>query len=142
MSINESLEHLSNVIRQLAEGKAPTQINYDSHVLTKAMKDSLGGNAKTLMLVNLSPSIYNIDQTRNTLNFAMSTGMIVNKPGVLISDTASQQKKVEEDPDLLPLIQKCLVSGDELSKLRKNMGPFSYLPKPLSDGVHREMRSL
>jgi len=60
MSINESLEHLSNVIRQLADGKAPAEINYDAHVLTKAMKDSLGGNAKTLMLVNLSPSIYNI----------------------------------------------------------------------------------
>ena len=60
-AINASLEHLKNVIRQLVEGKTPEQINYDGHVLTMAMKDSLGGNAKTLMLINLSPSIYNID---------------------------------------------------------------------------------
>jgi len=49
------------VIRQLVDGKKPAQINYDGHVLTKALKDSLGGSAKTLMLINLSPSIYNIE---------------------------------------------------------------------------------
>ena len=42
------------------------------------MKDSIGGNAKTAMIVNISPSIYDIQQTRDSLEFAKSTGQIKN----------------------------------------------------------------
>ena len=52
---------LGDVLAKLTKGMTPYEIDYDAHVLTKAMKDSLGGyNAKTLMLVTISPSIYNI----------------------------------------------------------------------------------
>ena len=40
-------------------------VPYRSHVLTTLMSDSLGGNAKTLMFVNVSPSAYNADETVN-----------------------------------------------------------------------------
>ena len=86
MAINASLQHLGFVIRQLTKGKTKDQIDYDQHVLTAAMKDSLGGNAKTLMIVNISPSDYNIVQTRESLEFAKLTGKIVNQPGLLIAD--------------------------------------------------------
>lgn len=76
LSINESLQCLGFVIRQLAAGKPKEKVNYGAHVLTMAMRDSLGGNAKTLMIVNISPSIYNLTQTRETLEFAKQTGMI------------------------------------------------------------------
>ena len=58
------------VIKRLSDGVPVQKINYDIHLLTKAMKDSLGGNAKTLMLVNISPSIFNLRQTKETLDFA------------------------------------------------------------------------
>ena len=87
MAINASLQHLGFVIRQLTKGKTKDQIDYDQHVLTAAMKDSLGGNAKTLMIVNISPSDYNIVQTRESLEFAKLTGKIVNQPGLLIAET-------------------------------------------------------
>ena len=61
MAINFGLDILGDIIRSLSKGMRPEEINYDAHVLTKAMKDSLGGNAKTLMLVTISPSKYNID---------------------------------------------------------------------------------
>ena len=61
MAINFGLDILGDIIRSLSKGLRPEEINYDAHVLTKAMKDSLGGNAKTLMLVTISPSMYNID---------------------------------------------------------------------------------
>ena len=61
MAINFGLDILGDIIRSLSKGMRPEEINYDAHVLTKAMKDSLGGNAKTLMLVTISPSMYNID---------------------------------------------------------------------------------
>ena len=34
------------------------------------MSDSLGGNAKTLMFVNVSPTDFNIDETQNSLQYA------------------------------------------------------------------------
>jgi len=34
------------------------------------MKDSIGGNAKTLMIVNISPTDYNLEETLNSLNYA------------------------------------------------------------------------
>ena len=79
------------MIRQLTKGKTKDQIDYDQHVLTAAMKDSLGGNAKTLMIVNISPSDYNIVQTRESLEFAKLTGKIVNQPGLLIADFSAPQ---------------------------------------------------
>ena len=85
LAINESLQRLGYVIRQLAKGKKKEEIDYDDHVLTKAMKDSLGGNAKTLMIVNISPSIFNVTQTRETLEFAKQTGKIQNQAGILIT---------------------------------------------------------
>ena len=33
------------------------------------MKDSLGGNSKTLMFVNISPSEYNLQETKQSLVF-------------------------------------------------------------------------
>lgn len=48
------------------------------------MKDSLGGNAKTLMIVNISPSMFNLKQTKDTLEFATQTGKIKNQAGKLI----------------------------------------------------------
>ena len=34
------------------------------------MSDSLGGNAKTLMFVNVSPTDTNVDETQNSLQYA------------------------------------------------------------------------
>ena len=78
LAINEGLLCLGNVIKNLSNGVPVNKIDYDMHLLTKAMKDSLGGNANTLMIVNISPSIYNIRQTKETLDFAKQTGKIQN----------------------------------------------------------------
>lgn len=47
-AINQSLSALGNVIAALSEGEK--HIPYRSHKLTQLMQDSLGGNAKTLMV--------------------------------------------------------------------------------------------
>ena len=42
------------------------------------MQDSLGGNAKTLMFVNISPADYNADETVISLTYAARVKLITN----------------------------------------------------------------
>lgn len=81
--INESLKYLGFVIRRLASGRAPESINYDYHPLTCLVRDTLGGSAKTLVLVNISPSIYDVEATMETLRFAEYTGRIQTLSGLM-----------------------------------------------------------
>ena len=75
-AINLSLSALGNVISALSDGSK--FIPYRNHVLTKLMKDSLGGTAKTLMFVNCSPSVYNEAETKNSLEYATRVKKIKN----------------------------------------------------------------
>ena len=61
-AINKSLRALGDVISALA-GEQP-HIPYRNHKLTMLMSDSLGGTAKTLMFVNVSPTDSNLDETQ------------------------------------------------------------------------------
>lgn len=66
-SINKSLSALGDVISALSSGGQ--HIPYRNHKLTMLMSDSLGGNAKTLMFVNVSPAESNLDETYNSLMY-------------------------------------------------------------------------
>ena len=66
-SINKSLSALGDVISALSSGGQ--HIPYRNHKLTMLMSDSLGGNAKTLMFVNVSPAESNLDESYNSLMY-------------------------------------------------------------------------
>ena len=76
-SINKSLSALGNVISAITEKKK--HIPYRNDLLTQLLSDSLGGNAKTLMFVNLSPADYNAAETCNSLQFASRVKNVTNK---------------------------------------------------------------
>jgi hypothetical protein len=75
-SINKSLSALGNVISALSTGAE--HIPYRDNKLTQLMSDSLGGNAKTLMFVNISPADYNAEETQTSLVYASRVKMIKN----------------------------------------------------------------
>ncbi|KAJ3075083.1 Kinesin-like protein kif3b [Podochytrium sp. JEL0797] len=83
--INLSLSALGNCISALVDGKS-SHIPYRDSKLTRLLQDSLGGNAKTLMIATLSPASYNFDETLSTLRYANRAKNIKNKP------------KINEDP--------------------------------------------
>merc|ERR1712146_735303 len=54
-------------------------IPYRDNKLTLVMSDSLGGNAKTLMFVNISPADYNCEETQTSLVYASRVKLITNQ---------------------------------------------------------------
>ncbi|KAF2304724.1 hypothetical protein GH714_037717 [Hevea brasiliensis] len=66
--INRSLSALGDVIASLAQ-KNP-HVPYRNSKLTQLLQDSLGGQAKTLMFVHISPEPDAVGETISTLKFA------------------------------------------------------------------------
>lgn len=56
----------------------PAGVCCRNHKLTMLMSDSLGGNAKTLMFVNVAPSDSNLDESMNSLVYATRVRTIKN----------------------------------------------------------------
>lgn len=52
---------------------------YRDSKLTRLLKDSLGGNTKTLMIACVSPSYNCYEETINTLKYATRARLIKNK---------------------------------------------------------------
>ena len=69
IKINLSLTCLCQVISALTDPKA-TYVPYRDSQLTRLLQDSLGGNTKTVMVANIGPADYNLDETINTLRWA------------------------------------------------------------------------
>ncbi|XP_059837689.1 kinesin-like protein KIF3C isoform X2 [Hypanus sabinus] len=79
--INLSLSALGNVISALVDGKS-THIPYRDSKLTRLLEDSLGGNAKTIMVATVGPASSNYDESLTTLRYANRTKNIKNKPRI------------------------------------------------------------
>ena len=77
--INQSLSALGNVIEKLTVDNVK-HVPYRNSKLTLLLRDSLGGNTKTLMIANIAPSDYNLDETISTLRYASRAKKIKNKP--------------------------------------------------------------
>ena len=73
-NINRSLLTLGNCINALCDantkGNKKIHIPYRDSKLTRLLKDSLGGNARTVMIANVSPAISTFEDTYNTLKYA------------------------------------------------------------------------
>ncbi|XP_039335904.1 kinesin-like protein KIF7 isoform X5 [Saimiri boliviensis] len=81
--INSSLLALGNVISALGDPqRRGSHIPYRDSKITRILKDSLGGNAKTVMIACVSPSSSDFDETLNTLNYASRAQNIRNRATV------------------------------------------------------------
>ncbi|CAM4804717.1 unnamed protein product [Rotaria magnacalcarata] len=80
--INSGLLALGNVVSALSDPKkrAGGHIPYRDSKITRLLKDSLGGNAKTLMITCVSPCIVDLDESLNALQYAHRASQIRNKP--------------------------------------------------------------
>ncbi|KAJ7384731.1 Kinesin-like protein kif16b [Desmophyllum pertusum] len=90
-NINKSLVTLGTVISALADASTGQSsahhhsrkfIPYRDSFLTWLLKDSLGGNSKTIMIATISPADVNYAETLSTLRYANRAKNIINKPTI------------------------------------------------------------
>lgn len=79
--INSSLFYLEMVIVALYEKatKGRTHIPYRNSVMTSALRDSLGGNCKTIMIATINPEASHTEESISTCRFAQRVSLIKNK---------------------------------------------------------------
>lgn len=119
--INKSLVTLGSVISALSElsssvdassvSKRNAFIPYRDSVLTWLLKDSLGGNSKTIMIAAISPADCNYGETLSTLRYANRAKNIINKPTINEDANVKLIRELREEiQKLKSLIGKDIVS--------------------------------
>ena len=79
-NINQSLLTLGRVISALVEHRP--HIPYRDSKLTRILRESLGGKAKTTIIATVTPSSSGFEETCSTLKYANTAKSIENKPEV------------------------------------------------------------
>ncbi|XP_016396462.1 stAR-related lipid transfer protein 9-like [Sinocyclocheilus rhinocerous] len=82
-------------------GRRQCFIPYRDSVLTWLLKDSLGGNSKTIMIATVSPSSSSYNETLSTLRYAAHARNIVNKPRVNEDANVRLIRELREEIDRL-----------------------------------------
>eukprot|EP01022_Parablepharisma_sp_SALTPOND_P000976 TRINITY_DN105369_c0_g1_i1.p1 TRINITY_DN105369_c0_g1~~TRINITY_DN105369_c0_g1_i1.p1 ORF type:complete len:518 (-),score=45.91 TRINITY_DN105369_c0_g1_i1:930-2483(-) len=79
--INLSLSYLEQVIIALHEKAQGNRVHipYRNSMMTTILRDSLGGNCRTVMIANISAEMDNIDESVSTARFAQRCSMLVNE---------------------------------------------------------------
>ncbi|XP_009980706.1 PREDICTED: centromere-associated protein E, partial [Tauraco erythrolophus] len=98
-NINRSLFILGQVIKKLCDDPSGF-INYRDSKLTRILQNSLGGNAKTVIICTITPVSF--DETLSTLQFANTAKRMKNTPKVneVLDDDALLKRYRKEILDL------------------------------------------
>ncbi|XP_053922668.1 stAR-related lipid transfer protein 9 isoform X2 [Cuculus canorus] len=81
--------------------RRPAYIPYRDSVLTWLLKDSLGGNSKTIMIATISPASSSYNETMSTLRYASNAKNIINKPRVNEDANVKLIRELREEIDRL-----------------------------------------
>jgi kinesin family protein 18/19 len=112
--INKSLLALGNCINMLSEKQrnGSSFIPYRDSKLTRLLKDSLGGNAKTVMIDCVSPAANCYEESINTLKYAERAKIVKNKLIPNIKEINHNEMKYKEVIESLK---------DEISSLKRQL---------------------
>ncbi|XP_024286224.1 kinesin-like protein KIF3B [Oncorhynchus tshawytscha] len=134
--INLSLSALGNVISALVDGKS-THIPYRDSKLTRLLQDSLGGNAKTVMVATLGPASKHYEESLTTLRYANRAKNIKNKPKINEDPKDALLREFQEE---IARLKAQLEERGTLAKERRRRRNSRRLTKSMivEDVAHRE----
>ncbi|KAJ9546330.1 hypothetical protein OSB04_018873 [Centaurea solstitialis] len=136
--INKSLSTLGLVIMSLvdvAHGKH-RHVPYRDSRLTFLLQDSLGGNSKTTIIANVSPSMCAANETLSTLKFAQRAKLIQNDAKVnedASGDVTALQQQIQMLKEQMSLLMKHQLISKPLQlgpPIRPSLGRFFEMEDP------------
>ncbi|XP_065802484.1 kinesin-like protein KIF27 isoform X2 [Muntiacus reevesi] len=125
IQINSGLLALGNVISALGDPrKKSSHIPYRDAKITRLLKDSLGGSAKTVMITCVSPSSSDFDESLNSLKYANRARNIRNKPTLNFSPESDRMDEMEFEIKLLrEALQSQQASSSQTSQIHQEGTP-------------------
>jgi len=124
--INSGLLALGNVISALSDSKRKSgHVPYRASKITRLLKDSLGGNSRTLMITCVSPSSDSFEETLNALKYAKRARDIQNRP--IVNKDVIELEMQRMESEILQLRQQLKtrenssseVSGSDIESLQE-----------------------
>ncbi|KAM7323043.1 hypothetical protein ACRRTK_018548 [Alexandromys fortis] len=127
IQINSGLLALGNVISALGDPRRKNaHIPYRDAKITRLLKDSLGGSAKTVMITCVSPSSSDFDESLNSLKYANRARNIRNKPTLNFSPESDRMDEMEFE---IKLLREALQSH-QASISQTSQTPSEGIPDP------------
>ncbi|XP_051181633.1 kinesin-like protein KIN-14F [Lolium perenne] len=126
--INKSLSALGDVIASLAQKNA--HVPYRNSKLTQLLQDSLGGQAKTLMFVHISPESDAVGETISTLKFAERVST-VELGAARLNKESGEVKELKEQISRLKTALSMKESGLEQNFTRHSEVVNTKTPSPV-----------
>uniref|UniRef100_A0A8C6C2D9 Kinesin family member 27 n=1 Tax=Monodon monoceros TaxID=40151 RepID=A0A8C6C2D9_MONMO len=125
IQINSGLLALGNVISALGDPRRKSShIPYRDAKITRLLKDSLGGSAKTVMITCVSPSSLDFDESLNSLKYANRARNIRNKPTLNFSPESDRMGEMEFEIKLLrEALQSQQASSNQTSQIHREGTP-------------------
>jgi len=122
-NINRSLLALGNCITALSSAVA--FVPYRDSKMTRLLKDSLGGNCRTVMIANVSPCHINYEDTHNTLKYANRAKNIKTKA---VRNVVRVNYHVSKYTDIIKDLR------GEISELKAKLAEAPDTPRGLMPG--------
>ena len=130
-AINISLYQLTNVISALSKGDS--FVPYRNSTLTKFLRQSLGGNARTALVCTITPAEQHKRESTSTLRFGQRAKEIKNTPQVNVvadgSSSAVLTKYRTQIASLTERLQEMEALSEEKAKIQRD---FEDLQRQLS----------
>ncbi len=117
--INKSLSFLEQVVIALSS-QSRDHIPYRQSRLTNLLRDSLGGNCKTVMIANIWPEASHLEETISTLKFATRMMRVSNE--AILNVTLDKHLQIKRYEQEIRDLKQELAMHDTL----KNQGRINY----------------
>ncbi|KAI4355983.1 hypothetical protein L6164_000037 [Bauhinia variegata] len=128
--INKSLSALGDVIFALSQKSS--HVPYRNSKLTQILQSSLGGQAKTLMFVQLNPDVVSFSESLSTLKFAERVSGI----------ELGAAKSSKEGRDVRELMEQVASLKDTISKKDEEIDRLQLLKDLKNAGVNSEKHEI